>query len=156
MFKKGWVQRMRFPNEPYIYTLDKPHYSHKLNHYLMLVDVWITIRDMAPGQSKLTCEPEKHFESVITDLYIEYRNDFRKESAQYFVEVELDSSNTIKDKVMRYAVTLYNRQSEGYRNDRLVILHKKKISPQEVTGLDRLKFDVQFIPLGELTAKWIW
>ena len=102
LYQKKLVNRFRIPGDPFVYTVTGNKYSTKMIHYLAITDVLIQIIKLLPSSSVIEYEVEQDNGNVITDLYLSYRNDFRHESGQYFIEVELDSSRDILEKIPKY------------------------------------------------------
>lgn len=126
----GYVQRMRFPGEPYIYTLSGSAYNNKIQHYLTVVDVYITPQKLRPSGSVLRFETETKFSDLICDLWVEYRNEFRQEKKEFFIEVELNSSGDILEKIEKYQRLFRHRSHETERGIYLYILYSKIRTPE--------------------------
>lgn len=102
LYRNKLVDRARYPNEPYIYFTKGSPRSHKMNHYLAITEVLIKIIKQLPASSKIEYDIEVQHGEVITDLVIYYKNNFRKEEFTLYVEVELDSSADIEQKIRAY------------------------------------------------------
>jgi len=101
MFTRGYVQRFRFPGEPFIFTTKGNKYSSKIQHYMMIANCWIALQKLKSG-SVISCEVEVQQENVITDLIVNYKNNFRNEEKIYWLEVENNSSGDIFEKIEKY------------------------------------------------------
>lgn len=155
LYDKGLVQRMRFPSEPYIYHVNGSTFTHKLMHYLTIADVWLTLQEIKPAGSVLRYEVEKDFGNVITDLYIEFSNEFRGERKQMFIEIELDSSGDILDKLNKYAFLFRTRKRDNISGDVLYVLHKKKAIGDKLEGYAG-NIDLKVLDIREIKSKWVW
>lgn len=86
-------------------------------------------------------------DDIITDLMISYRNEFRKESKIYYVEVELDSSGDIENKIRSYEE--YLEDNEG----RLVVVCKKKRIAEKIRA-GRWAIPVKVLDLAAVKEQW--
>jgi len=103
LYRSKLVQRTRYPGDPFIYFARGNKYSHKLQHYLTITDVLLQILDLIPASSKVEYEVEYSLGSgIIADLVIRYSNPFRQEKKTYYIEIELDSSGSIIEKLRKY------------------------------------------------------
>jgi len=126
MHTRGYVQRFRFPSEPFIYTIAGNKYSTKINHYLAIVDVWRTLREIKPSGGNLCCEVERKEENIITDLYVEYTNHFTEIKKEYYIEIELDSTGDIRQKIENYEGLFWLRKAKGNVEGKLCIVYKNR------------------------------
>ena len=154
LFDSGLVQRMRFRGEPYIYHHNGSAYSHKITHYLTIAEVWLILKELCPTGTVLHYEAEKNFDGLITDLYIESNNEFRKERKQYFIEIELESNGDIENKINKYSYLFKRRQREKITGDTLYILHKKKSVAGKLEGYKN-EMNLKLLNIHEL-HKWEW
>lgn len=154
MHEKGYVQRFRFPSEPFIYTIAGNKYSTKINHYLAIVDVWRKLVSLKPYGGSIYCLVERKEENVITDLYVEYTNNLANIKKEYFIEVELDSAGDVLEKVQNYEALFWSRRIKGKPEGCLYILYKHK---RTLGKLEAHKGEIEFkaLHLSEMDA-WIW
>ena len=150
-----FVKRMRFPGEPYIYTIGGTAYNNKILHYLAVVDVYIALNKLKPSGSVLYFEPEIKFEDVICDLWVEHKNGFNNKHKEYFVEVELNSSGDISEKVQKYTRLFRHREREGKSGDQLYIIFNKERTGKQITASGN-NMALKLIPLGSLETEWTW
>lgn len=108
-----------------------------------------------PAGSVLRWETEVKFDDIICDLHLEYRNEFRQEKKEYFIEVELNSSGDVIQKIEKYRRLFRARGREGKENDRLCVLCSKIAV---VVKIERAEMDipVKAILLSDLSAGWTW
>jgi hypothetical protein len=102
LYRGKMVNRARYPGEAYIYFTQGKADNRKRQHYLAITDVLLQIMAHLPAGSRVDYDIEVKRGQVITDLLIRYRNEFRKEQRTYYVEVELDSSGDIENKIRAY------------------------------------------------------
>jgi len=155
MFSRGLVRRFRFGCEPYVYTVEGASYSNKILHYLTIVDVLIQLQKIKPAGSVLKWETEIKFDDIITDLYVEYRNEFRHEQKNYFIEIELNSSGDIMQKIDKYYRLLRHRKRENISGDYLYILCLKMSVAVKIEGAN-YDFPVKALPLKDFEKDWQW
>lgn len=152
LYERKMCQRMRFPGEPYIYCVNGSRYSTKLQHYLAIVDVLISILYTIPDYIKVSYDVEKNIEDeVITDLYLTTQNSFTRETKDYYIEVQLNSSEDITEKLRKYEVLFDACEVSGT----LVI-----VSPSQST-LDKVKryhgaIRAVCINLNRVREEWKW
>lgn len=140
------VQRTRYPGDPYIYYIQGNRYSHKLQHYLAITDVLLQIKDLAPASSKLDYDIEVTQGNIITDLVINYRNEFRQEKKTYYVEVELNSSGDILEKIRKY-------EELDFDNSVLVIIHKHRRTVEKIQS-NKYIIPVRCVDLARIADQW--
>lgn len=153
MFKDGLVKRSRIGASPYIYYVEGSPYSHKMLHYLAIVDVWLEIKKHKQSGAAMYYEIEKNFGEVITDLYIEMNNQFTGEKKFYFVEVELNSSGRLEEKIKKYSLLFRVRSRQNNSDDKLVVVSRKAPLHQRTEPL--ALNNVAFYRLNEL-SQWKW
>jgi len=155
LFTRGFVKRFRYGCEPFIYTIDGVANTNKHIHYLTVVEVLIQLQKLKPAGSALRWETEVKFDDIICDLHLEYRNEFRKEKKEYFIEVELNSSGDVMQKIEKYRRLFRARKRGGKEDCRLCILCSKIAV---VGKIERAELDipVKAILLSDLSAVWTW
>lgn len=154
LYDRGLCHRMRIPNEYFIYTLQNKGYNHKVQHYLAIVDIWIKLLQLRPSGVALYSKVEsRQHHNIITDLHIEYSNEFRKERRDYFIEVELESSGDIKDKCKKYEVLEWARRDDNKPPCVLCIIYKNKSTVSEIEGLE-FDIPVKCYPISLEGWKW--
>lgn len=149
---RGLCYRMRIPGEHYIYSLSNKGYNHKVQHYLALVEVWLQLQTIKPSGTVLTCESEVRIDDLIIDLWVEAKNNFRNETRNYFIEVELNSSGDIKEKFFKYEALLWRRKRDFNQSGILVIATSKKLSGLSTESGISLKV----VRLNNLAEDWQW
>jgi len=155
LFARGFVKRMRFGCEPYVYTIDGVSYSNKILHYLTIVDVLIQLQKIKPAGSVLRYETEIKFDDIICDLHLEYRNEFRQERKEYFIEIELNSSGDVIQKIEKYNRLFRARRRDNKINDGLYVLCSK-VSAMGKIERGNLDMPVKVLLLSDLSAGWQW
>lgn len=154
LYQRGLCYRMRVPNEYYIYSLKNTGYTHKVSHYLAIVDIWIRLLQLRPAGSALYSEVEKkQSHDIVTDLYIQYSNEWQKVKKDYFIEVELNSSGDIKDKIRKYESLAWSRSNENACPCSLVICTNRRGLYQEIEGYE-WEMPVKVYPLS--LEGWVW
>lgn len=158
LFLKGFVKRFRVGCEPYIYTVDNSSFSNKVIHYLTVVDVIIELQELKknlPASSVLRWEAEEKIDDLICDLHLTYNNQFRHEEKDYFIEVELNSSGDVIQKINKYMRLFRSRRREGEKDDQLVVLCSKI---HDVAKIKQARFDfpVKSMLIKDLGKKWTW
>lgn len=146
LYKNRLVNRARYPGDPYVYFIQGGKYSHKMNHYLAITDVFLQVRDCFPAGSHISYEIEYQQGAVTTDLFIKYSNEFRGEKQNYWFEVELDSSGDIIEKVKRYEML----ETEG----KLFIVYKHPRTASKLS-VERFYIPVECIPIDEVKTRFI-
>ena len=154
LFDRGFLTRMRVPGESFIYAERGRSYTAKTSHYLALVDVWLALLKSKPNGANLYCEIEKKTDNVVTDMVIEYTNQFTKEVREYYIEVELDSSADVREKISKYEWLLLHRRSEG-KKCVLVVIYKNERTKRQIDGLE-VKKDLRVYSLQGLEKEWSW
>lgn len=112
LYKNKLVNRARYPNEPYIYFTQGTSRSHKMEHYLTITDVLLKLQKQFPAGSHIKYEIEVKKEDVVTDLLIHYKNEFRREKYIFYIEVELNSSANIENKIKAYEDIIEDPEKE--------------------------------------------
>jgi hypothetical protein len=154
LYQRGLCYRMRIPNEYFIYSLKNTGYTHKVQHYLAIVDIWIKLIQLRPTGASIYSQVEKgQGHDIITDLHIDYRNEFKQERREYFIEVELNSSGDIREKIKKYEALAWARQDENKAPCSLCIVTNKKGLYAEIEGLE-WELPVKVYPLS--LAGWEW
>jgi hypothetical protein len=126
LYKNDFIpHRFKSPGDHIIYSMRKGEYNHKVRHYLAIVDVWIALTKYAVG-AKLYSEVEKKTEDVITDLYVEYRNEFRGEKRNYYFEIELNNSQPWEEKLSKYEALFWAQTGDNAPGNVLVLVSNKK------------------------------
>lgn len=155
MFDRGYTNRYRFPNMPLIHSLKERRYSSHVDHYLAIVGAWIIIKALRPSGSTIYSEVEYKQEGLQTDLYIEYRNEFRKERKDFFIEVEVNSNADLIEKLKRYEALEWTRNIENACPSVLVFVYEKSRTLKKLEGYDgELEFNA--INVTELNERWHW
>jgi hypothetical protein len=160
LYDRGYVQRFRFPQEPYIFTIKGGKFSNRILHYLMITQCWIILNQdkIKPSGSVLNCEIEVKQEGIITDLLIEEINNFRPEGQKkrvYWIEIENESNGDIFEKIEGYESLTWSKRSENQSVGQLIVVCKK-------SGLLRKLQDSSFdIPVkayyyNNLETEWKW
>jgi hypothetical protein len=147
LYRKKLINRFRVPGDPFIYTASGSRYSTKMIHYLAITDVLLEIKKLLPSSSALEYEVEYHHNNVIADLYICYSNHFRGESREYFIEVELESSGNIIDKIQKY--------ERFIENEKLIIVCKHHRVVERIRS-EEYYIPVQAIDLQYIKEQWHW
>jgi hypothetical protein len=155
MYDRGYVQRFRFPSEPFIFTAKGNKYSQRIQHFLMIVDTWIALRKLKPSGSVLTCEIEIKQENVITDLVVEYRNNFRQENKIYWIEVENESTGDILEKIKSYEALAYARRVYNLPPGVLCIVYKKN-STMKALGNYTGECEFRVVSYKNFEREWTW
>ena len=158
LFARGFVKRFRYGCEPFIYTIDGVANTNKHLHYLTIVEVLIELQKLQknlPASSVLRWETEVKFDDIICDLHLEYRNGFRQETKEYFIEVELNSSGDVLAKIEKYRRLFRVRQRENKINDCLCVLCSKVsvVSKIERAGIE---MPLKVMLLSDLSTGWTW
>jgi hypothetical protein len=155
MFDRGYVQRFRFPSEPYIFTIKGNKFSNRIQHSLMIVDTWITLKKLCPSGVVLNYEVEVKQDNLQTDLVVEYKNNFTNDKRLYWIEVENESNADILEKCKNYESLAWRRRIEGETDGQLCIIYLKRSIQSKLEGS---KFDVPIkaIHFSELEEKWKW
>lgn len=141
------INRFRVPGDPFIYTANGSKYSTKMVHFLAITDVLLEIRKLLPSSSSFDYEIEYRHHNVVTDLYISYSNGFRGESGEYFIEVELESSGDIMEKIQKYERIL--------EKEKLIIVCKHHRLVERIRSEDYY-IPVQAIDLPYIKEQWAW
>jgi hypothetical protein len=155
MFDRGYVQRFRFPSEPYIFTTGGNKYNRQIQHYLMIVDCWITLQKLRPSGGSLNYQVEIKQDGVQTDLAVEYTNNFRGEKKLYWIEVENESTGDITEKIKNYEGLQWSRQVNNLPAGALVIVYKKRATLAKLQGVS-FEMPVKLIHFSEFAEKWEW
>ena len=155
MYDRGYVQRFRFPSEPYIFTVAGNKYNRQIQHYLMIVDCWITLNKLRPSGGSLSYQVEVKQEGLQTDLVVEYVNNFRGDKKLYWIEVENESTGDIVEKVQGYEGLQWSRQVNNLPEGVLVIVYKKKSTLTKLEGVS-FELPVKLIHFSEFEQEWKW
>lgn len=155
MFVAGYVKRFRLGCEPFIYTVAGSQGSDKIQHYLAIADVMIALQRIKPAGSILNFDIEIKFDDLICDLWVSYRNEFRREQKEYFIEVELNSTGDVLQKIERYRRLLRARKHESKADDELYVLCRKNAVQRKIEGAE-FDFPVKALPLMEFEKGWQW
>jgi len=155
LYARGFVKRFRYGCEPFIYTIDGVANTNKHLHYLTVVEVLIQLQKLKPVGSVLRWETEVKFDDIICDLHLEYRNEFRQEKKEYFIEVELNSSGDVMAKIDKYKRLFRARQRENKAGGCLCVLCSKVAV---VAKIERGDWDipVKAVLLSDLSTGWTW
>lgn len=148
LYRAKLIQRTRYPGDPYIYFVSGNRYSHKLQHYLTITDILLQIIKLAPAGSKIDYDIEVSQGDVITDLLIKYSNEFRKEKRTYCIEVELDSSGDIIEKIRKY-------EDLDLEDSILVIICKHRRTIDKIQSSQYI-IPVRCIDLAHITDQWVF
>lgn len=157
MHDRGYVQRFRFPSEPYIWTVRGNKFNRQIQHYLMIVDCWIALTKLRPSGASLSCQVEIKQGDLQTDLIVDYTNNFRTppEKRLYWIEVENESTGDIVEKVNKYDVLAWEREAQSLPVGRLVVVYKnKRIYEALRTYAGELKLSL--IHYSEFEERWVW
>ncbi len=137
------VNRFRFPGTPYIYTTSGTRYSPKILHYLTITDVLLELLPLFPASTRTEYEIELRQGEIITDLYLSYKNEFRGTFGELCIEVELDSSGSIFEKIAKYETLLEDKPG------RLIVVCKHRRT------IDRIKAHEFDIPVQAIDLRYI-
>lgn len=154
LHKRGLVKRFRFGCQPYVYTIDGTDYNRKTLHYLTVVDVLLQIQKLKPSYATLKWWTEKKFDDIICDLCLEYHNEFTHEHKFFFVEVELNSSGDVFEKISKYRRLFARRRRDIIKDDTLCIMFKEM--PTRGDTERENEYQVKFMSLNNITAGWQW
>lgn len=157
MYDRGYVKRYRFPSEPYIYTLTGGKYTNRLQHYLTIVDIWIELQKIIPSGCYINCETEIKQGNVVTDLAIYFKNNFKNEHKEYYIEVEINSNSDILEKLSKYKMLLWKLDLDNENTKYEVIIlckHKRTINRIAKEYLQGEPF--YYYLLSEFPACWTW
>ncbi|MEN6349356.1 MAG: hypothetical protein ABFD08_08185 [Syntrophomonas sp.] len=145
LYQHKLVNRTRYPGEPYIYFVRGGKYSHKIQHYMTITDVLLQLKSLLPAGARLTYDIEVSQGDLITDLVLRFVNEFRKERSTYWIEVELESTGDIVEKVMKYE----DLEQEGT----LVVVYKHSRTASRLKQ-EQFALPVQLLPLGDIKAQF--
>ena len=152
LHKQKLLNRAKFPSEPYIHYIGASKFSAKMMHYLAINDVYVAAtKNLPSGTVVLDYKIEYAQDNIQTDLYFLTENKFTDTTKRYYIEVELDSSASIENKIMSYEEFLMDMENENKENAHLIIVYKNKRS------LSDKQFDipVHFINLRNI-EEWKW
>lgn len=155
MFDRGYVQRFRFPSEPFIFTTKGNKYNTRIQHYMMIVDCWISLQELKSSGSILSCEAESKQADIITDLVVHSKNNFRKEEKIYYLEIENESTGDIIEKVRKYEALAWEQKADNQIVGQLVIVHKKQSLPKKIES-QCFEIPIKLIPFLEFSQRWEW
>lgn len=154
LHNNGLCSRMRIPGQHFIYTVRGPKYNHLVNHYLVIVDIWMALEKIKPSGSVLRHEVEIKFDDLVCDLWVEHINNFRGVKQEYFVEVELASSGDIVEKIKRYEALAWRRKVDNL-DCKLIIVYENQRTKRNIdvykTGLD-----LKAIFIEDFAKEWKW
>jgi len=155
MFDRGYVNRFKFPSEPFIFTTKGNKYNTRIQHYMMMVDCWIYMQELRPSGSVITCEVEIKQDNLITDLVIHYKNNFTFKDNFYYLEIENESTGDIIEKIQKYESLIWSLQADNKPIGKLVIIYKKQ-STQNKIETNKFEIPVKTIHISEFSQKWEW
>lgn len=144
LYRKRLVQRFRFPGDPFIYTVSGTRYSPKILHYLAVTDSLIQLLPLLPSSSRVEYEIEYNLGKSIADLYLTWNNEFRGQTGELFVEVELAGQQDIVEKIRKYEDLLYDR-----KNVMVLVICKHKRT------IDRLRGDKFIMPVQAVDMRYV-
>ncbi len=155
MFDRGYVTRFRFPSEPFIFTIKGNKYNTRIQHYMMMVDVWIYLQANRPSGGVISCEVEVRQDNIITDLIISYKNNFKNENKIYYIEVENESTGDIIEKIRKYESLIWQLKAEGNPVGQLVVVYKKQSVKNKIDS-KTFEIPIKTIHIAEFSQKWEW
>jgi len=155
MFDRGYVQRFKFPSEPFIFTTKGNKYNTRIQHYMMMVDVWISLQQLRPSGGNLTCEVEVKQDNIITDLIIHYKNNFINKDNLYYIEIENESTGDIIEKIRKYESLIWLLKADNKQIGNLVIVYKKQSILNKIES-EKFEIPIKVINISEFSQKWIW
>lgn len=155
MYDRGYVQRFRFPSEPFIFTVKGNKFSPQIQHNLMRTEIWVQLQKLKPSGSVLSCEVEYPQGELITDLVVEYKNNFREAHKLFWFEIENRSGGDILEKVKKYEGLAWLRRVEKQMPGSLYIIYNKKATARQING-NTFGLPVTTIHYSEFAQKWKW
>ena len=155
MFDRGYIQRFRFPSEPYIFTTKGSKFSSKIQHFMLIADCWIMLNKIRPAGSVLNCEVKFPQGDLITDLVIEYKNNFRNEHKIYWLEVENNSSGDILEKVKKYSLLQWTMRREKQAEGHLCVVAVKDSTMRQLEAY-KGEVTLKAYRYQELEQEWKW
>lgn len=150
------INRMRIPGQHYIYTVKEPKYTHLVNHYLTIMDIWLALKAMTPSGSVLRHEVEIKFDGLVCDLWVEHSNNFRGMRQEYFIEVELASSGDVVDKIKRYEGLAWMRKASGQDMGAVTVVYDNQRTAMKLMGGNTFNVDLRVIYLQDFAKQWKW
>lgn len=155
MFDRGYVSRFKFPSEPFIFTTKGNKYNTRIQHYMMMVDVWIYLQANRPSGSVISCEVEVKQANVITDLIINYKNNFRNQNKIYYIEVENESTGNIIEKIKGYESLIWQLKTENQPIGQLIIVYKKQSLQKKILS-HTFEIPIKTIYIQNFSQQWEW
>jgi hypothetical protein len=155
MFDRGYIQRFKFPSEPFIFTIKGNKYNTRIQHYMMMVDCWIYLQANKPSGGIITCEVEIKQDELITDLIIHYKNNFVFKDNYYYLEIENESTGDIIEKIHKYESLIWSLQSDNKPFGQLIIVYKKQSVKNKIESVS-FEIPVKTIHISEFIQKWEW
>lgn len=122
---------------------------------MMMVDVWIYLQQLRPSGSVISCEVEVKQDNVITDLVINYKNNFRNQDKVYYIEVENESTGDIIEKIHKYESLIWQLKAEDKQVGQLVIIYKKQSVKNKIES-QSFEIPIKLINISEISHKWEW
>lgn len=157
LFKKGFVNRYRFPPEPYVYYLKTSKFTTHINHYLMIVNCWILLNKLKPLDTTLTCKVQTKQEDIlITDLLVHKitKNQFRSDEKVYFLEIENKSTGDIIQKIKQYEQLFWIRETNKDIPNILTIVFADRI-PKKLININ-FNCPVILTTFNDFKNDWKW
>jgi len=155
MYDRGYIQRFKFPSEPFIFTTKGNKYNTRIQHYMMMVDCWIALQQLRPSGGVLTCETEVKQDNLITDLIVRYKNNFTFKDNLYYLEIENESTGDIIEKVHKYESLIWSLKADNQQVGNLVIVYKKQ-SVKNKIEFTSFEIPVKTIHISQFSQKWEW
>lgn len=153
LYSKGYINRSRFYPESYVFTLKPNKFTTHVDHYLLIVNTWLTLKRIVPASSILKYQVETKQENVITDLLVNYRNEFRNHNKIFYIEVENKSTADIADKIKQYESLAWMNKMNNQPIGKLIIIYSNSNKVKEYHSSD---IEIQTIPYNELSIQWHW
>ena len=155
MFDRGYVNRFKFPSEPFIFTTKGNKYNTRIQHYMMMVDCWIALQQLRPSGGVLTCETEVKQDNLITDLVVHYKNNFTNKNNLYYLEIENESTGDIIEKVHKYESLTWSLKADSQQVGNLVIVYKKQAVKNKIES-QQFEIPVKTIHISQFSQQWEW
>lgn len=153
---RGYINHSRFYPESYVYTLKGNKFTTHVDHYLLIANTWIIIRKLVPASSVLTYKVNTKQENVITDLLINYKNEFRRDNKIFYIEVENKSTADITDKIKQYESLNWMNKMNNNLIGKLIIIYQSNNVPNKLKDYQSTEIEIQTIPYNELESRWKW
>lgn len=156
LYKQGFINRYRFPPEPYVFYSKSTKYTTHIGHYLTIASCWIILNKLIPLDTTLTCEVEYKQDNIITDLFIHKitKNQFRHDEKYYYLEIENKSTADILEKIKQYETLAWIKQMNNEPIGILNIIFAGNI-PKKITNT-QFNFPVNLISFNNLEVSWKW